>query len=186
MPLPESKFIRKPQLEAVLAHLAKRPRDRLLVLLAASLGLRVTEAVGMMAEDFRDAGRGWVWIRSAKKRPKDGRRPLDRLPITPEVAKEARRFLGDRRRGWVFEGNENGHLGERQAFHVFSTACQACGFGHKSFHALRHYRGFTVQDATKDATITMRMLRHNDLKSTQVYTQRTPDEEQRLAKEIGW
>jgi len=186
MPLPESKFIRKPQLEAVLSHLAKRPRDRLLVLLAASLGLRVTEVVGMRCEDLKDAGRGWVWIRSAKKRPKDGRRPLERLPIAAEVAREARAYMGTRRQGWLFEGNSGGHLGERQAFHLFSTVCQACGFGHKSFHALRHYRGFKVQEARGDLTITQRMLRHNSIKSTQVYTQRTPDEEQRIAKEIGW
>jgi integrase len=188
MPLPESKFIRRPQLDLVLKHLESRPRDRLLVLLAASLGLRVTEVVHMQVEDFRDVGRGWVWVRSAKKRAKDGKRPLERLPITQDVAREVRKYTQDLdyRRGWLFEGRDDGHVGERQAFHVFSEACKACGLGHKSFHALRHYRGFTVQEARGDPTITKIMLRHKDLRSTQVYTQRTPDEEQALAKEIGW
>jgi len=189
MTLPERKFIRKPQIEAVLKHLdrGKHPkRDRMLVLLAASLGLRVTEVVSLRKLAFRDLLKGWVWVRSAKKRD-GGKRPEERLPVPPGILPELKAYL--RGKGWkefLFPGRANGHMSERYAFQLFSDACKACGFGHKSFHALRHYRGFTVQEAKGDLDWTRRMMRHESVATTQIYTERTPDEEQQLAKEIGW
>jgi len=217
--LPKSKFIRKAEIEAVLKRLSRGPtasRDRLLVLLAAGLGLRVTEAVCMTLAAFRELGEGWVYVRSAKKRQKapvrcsqpeaearraagirnwrtktvgypTDRRPEERLPVPPAIIPEIRAYLKGRQRGYLFPGRDGeGHMSERQAFNIFSDACKACGLGHKSFHALRHYRGFTLQAAKHDLSWTSRMLRHENVQTTLIYTQRTPDEEQKLAKEVGW
>jgi len=77
-------------------------------------------------------------------------------------------------------------MSERTAFRLFSEYCVRAGIGHKSFHALRHYRGFTVQAAKGDIDWTRRMLRHSTTTMTQIYTERTPDEVRKLADEIGW
>lgn len=218
--LPKSKYIRKSEIEAVLRHLAKgstAARDRMLVLLAASLGLRVTEAVSMQVNAFRELGEGWVYVKSAKKRqpepvkcsPQEAEarrlagmkrwktkrvgyaasdRPEDRLPVPPAVIPGIKAYVrGKMRREFLFPGRDGkGHMSERQAFNIFSDACRATGIGHKSFHALRHYRGFTVQATQHDLSVTSRMLRHENVQTTMIYTQKTPDEEQKLAKEIGW
>lgn len=188
MPLPEKKFIRKDELDDVLRWLRTEPADErgyMLVLLSAALGLRATEAVRASKDWFRDLSSGWVWVRSAKQRAEE--RPEDRLPIPPQIARDVKRYLAGLEGRWLFPGKtDEGHLSERQAFNIFSEACQAVGLGHKSFHALRHYRGFTVQSKKGDLDWTRRMLRHKDAKVTQMYTERTPDEEQDLAEEIGW
>ena len=218
MTLPDRKFIRKHEIDAVFAAIDKGSRhparDRMLVLLSASLGLRVTEAVNMKKQNFRDVGKGWVYVCSAKKRKgwvvctpeeaedrrkagyqvinkkmlcyKANERPEERLPIVPEIGEEVRAYIKTIKTDHLFPGRVNGHMGERQAFELFSKYCVSAGIGHKSFHALRHYRGFMVQAAKGDIDWTRRMLRHSNTSMTQIYTERTPDEEKKLASEIGW
>lgn len=186
MTFPESKFIRKHQIARVLKVLGCGPtaaRDRMLVILAASLGLRATEVVRVRKKAFRDLKRRWVWVESAKKRAKE--RPEERLPCPPGIVPELEAYLATVE-DFLFPGRAEGHMSERQAFNIFSTACKKAGVGHKSFHALRHYRGFVVQRAKGDLDWTRRMLRHESTATTQRYTERTPDEERKLAEEIDW
>jgi len=190
--LPDSKYLRADQLQKVLAVLkaGENPdRDRMLILLSSALGLRVTEAVRVEKSWFRDIDKQWVWVRSAKKRHKGGpgERPEERLAVPKGIIAFIKGYMKRLEGKWFFTGRTKaGHMSERQAFNVFSGACVAAGIGHKSFHALRHYRGFTVQSKTWDLDLTRRQLRHTSVAATQRYTERTPDEEKELADEIGW
>jgi integrase len=91
-----------------------------------------------------------------------------------------------RRTGWLFPGRgPGGRALEREVHNWFTTATKRCGIGRKTFHCLRHYRGFTVQDATHDITITKDELRHASVAVTQMYVNRRPEERIRLADEIN-
>lgn len=93
-------------------------------------------------------------------------------------------------RGWVFPGTSrgmspHGHVSERQVHEWFTRATKACGIGRKTFHCLRHYRGFKVQSMHKDITVTQQELRHSSVLITQIYTERTPEERRALIQKIG-
>jgi len=192
-------------------------RDKMLIFCAASMGLRVTEAVHLKQKHFRDLARGFVHVPTAKKRNKiklsikevEKRkkagakhpgwilkrfaiddRPEMRISVAPEVIKEMGRYLktfNQNPEAWVFKSQRgNKPLTERQAFAIFSGACEAAKIGHKSFHALRHYRGFHVQSQGKDIDWTRRQLRHESIETTKIYTERTADEEKKLAEKLSW
>jgi len=217
--IPERKFIRKEELLKVMKVAAQNAhgyRDRMLIFAAASMGLRVTEAVHLQYENFRDLAKGFVWVPTAKKRQKiklpptevakrkkSGAkhpgwklkryaveaRPEMRISVAPDVVKEMGKYLKSLplKTGWIFRSQMGGNaITERQAFTIFADACVAAGVGHKSFHALRHYRGFHVQTQGKDIDWTRRQLRHESIETTKIYTQRTSDEEKRQAEKVSW
>jgi integrase len=128
---------------------------------------------------------GWTLERFAI-----GDRPEMRISVAPDVIKEMGRYLKTFNRNpeaWVFKSQQgNNPLTERQAFAIFSKACKGAKLGHKSFHALRHYRGFLVQSSLKDIDWTRRQLRHESIETTKIYTSRTSEEEKRLAEKASW
>jgi integrase len=120
------------------------------------------------------AGRELVWQRVSKKLQREVLVFLKWARIDPH-----------RSEGWIFPGRDPSKPVHKQSVHDwFTRACIECGIGRKTFHCLRHYRGYTVQAAKHDLSITQRALRHKDAKTTVIYTQPTPDEERKLEDEI--
>jgi len=195
----EKKYLRKPQLDRLLAHLRKqknRPRRYFMVRISAAMGLRMTEARHMLPADLRRlAGEGLIAVRVAKRHDQQSKGLAGREIVWQRVSKKLQtellvflrwaRIDPNKDTGWIFPGRDPTKPAHKQSIHDwFTQACIDCGIGRKTFHCLRHYRGFTVQSAKHDLAITQRALRHKDAKTTVIYTQPTPDEERELENEI--
>lgn len=90
-----------------------------------------------------------------------------------------------RQAGWLFPGHApDGHALEADVHNWFGKVTKKVGIGRKTFHCLRHYRGFTVQRLKGDLTITKDELRHSSVAITQMYVRRTADERKQLADEL--
>ena len=199
----DKKFIRKKELDRLYKYLlrdkVRGPTRYAIVYLGAALGLRITEVAHMRIEDFRDLKNGRVIVRVAKKKRRDRRKkvdPLSRPEVVQLVSDQViRKMLNyfkwrginyKRQKGWLFEGRHPVKpISVRYIHKFFTECCEECGIGHKTFHSLRHYLGFKIQRETGDLTVTKAFLRHADVATTQVYTQRTPDELREIANRIG-
>lgn len=199
--LKPERYIREADLERLLSYYTKLPLSRkgpqkyLLVYLAKSLGLRMTEAVHLRIEDLAELDERIISIRVAKKRQKVPgvmHRPIVRQRVASEVVETVKKYLRwakldpRKRRGWLFPSpqNKGNPISLKLAHNWFVNGIRACGLPHRTFHSLRHYRGFLVQRSTGDLTVTMRELRHSSPAITVTYTQLTPDEQLEQLDEI--
>lgn len=192
--LKPEQFIREADLEKLLAYYKglpvgrKGPQKYLLVYMAKSLGLRMTEATHFRIEDLAELDQRIVSIRVAKKKQKAPgfeHRPIVRQRVAQDVADTVAKYLKwakldpRKRKGWLFPSpqNKGDPISLKLAHNWFVNGIEACGLPHKTFHSLRRYRGFLVQRMTGDLTATMRELRHESADVTVIYTRLTPDEQ---------
>lgn len=194
-------YIREADLHRLLNYYRKLPvskngpRKYLLIYLAKSLGLRMTEATHLRIEDFAEMDQRIVSVRAAKKKQKAPgwqHRPVYRQRVAQDVIKTVQEYFRwakidpRRKRGWLFPSpqNKGDPISLKLAHNWFVNGVEACGLPHKTFHSLRRYRGFLVQRTTGDLTATMRELRHSSPDVTVFYTRLTPDEEMEQLDEI--
>ncbi len=79
---------------------------------------------------------------------------------------------------WLFEGRRGKPVSVGHVNRIFNTYGQLAGVDPRvSFHSLRHNRGTKLWSMFKDLMLVKKLLRHNDIKSAQVYADL--DEEQR-------
>jgi site-specific recombinase XerD len=144
----------------------KNPKHRLLLMLAYSSGLRVSEVVALKNEHI-DFGRQVILIRGGKGRK-------DRFTI---LSSRAAKFIKEYREfykieSWLFPGQpQKKHISVRAAQNIFEKALRHAGISKDlSIHSLRHTFATHLLEAGTDVKYIQELLGHASLKTTQRYT----------------
>jgi site-specific recombinase XerD len=144
----------------------KNPKHRLLLMLAYSSGLRVSEVVALKKEHI-DFQRKMILVRTAKGRK-------DRYTLLSDRAAE---FILQYCSlhgidGWLFPGISAGsHLSIRSAQNVFVKALANAGIAKPlSIHSLRHSFATHLLENGTDIRYIQELLGHATLRTTQRYT----------------
>lgn len=194
------KYLNREEFVALLTSCGRNKRDLLLLCLAGNLGLRAGEAVRLRVEDFKFHQKS-VMVPCLKWREKDpkthkiikeGRikrnklpKFYESLPISDDLADMVKSWIGVKVSGWIFNGR-GGHLTERQAEIIFVTHRDKASLDSAySFHALRHCRGTSVYRATRDVKSVQTLLRHRDMRSSQVYTHMDDELKREVSDKVG-
>ncbi|MCQ9333458.1 site-specific integrase [Corynebacterium phoceense] len=148
--------------EAIETALATaEPRTRLILLIAARLGLRASEIAQLHTRDFEQTGSSWA---SLTIHGKGGRQRL--LPVPPELMAAIKRQQPDD--GWIFIGNDSGHLSARWIGKLAARALP----GSWTLHTLRHRFATVAYNAGgRDLLAVQKALGHESITTTQRYTQ---------------
>jgi site-specific recombinase XerD len=140
-------------------------KHRVLLVLAYSAGLRVSEIAALRIRDV-DSARGVILVHSGKGRK-------DRYTI---LACRTKRLLEAyinlyQPKLWLFEGQETGHISSRSIQEVFYKAKVSAGITKDvSIHSLRHsFATHLLEDGT-DIRYIQELLGHANAKTTQIYT----------------
>ncbi len=133
---------------------AAAPRERLMLLLAGRAGLRRGEITRLRHEDLTGHPGRWTLHIAGK-----GRKPRT-IPIADDVADAIGTGTG-----WVFPGNDDGHLSANWVGKILSDLLGPGWSGHKLRHryASRGYAG------TRDMLAVQRALGHASPATTQRY-----------------
>lgn len=140
-------------------------KHRLILQLCYGMGLRVSEIVSLKISDI-DSARMKVRIHRAKGKK-------DRFVNLPN------KVLGDLRnyykiyrpKDYLFEGQQGGQYSVRSAQLVFKKAMVKAKINKKvGIHGLRHSYATHLLELGTDITYIQRLLGHNNIKTTQIYT----------------
>lgn len=137
------------------------PRERLMILLAARCGLRRGEVARVHTRDVFLGHGGW----SLRVHGKGGKERV--VPVPNDLA----RSLLDGPPGFVFPGQDNGHLSPLWVGQLISRLMPP-GW---SMHSLRHRFASRAYQATGDLLSVQQLLGHASPAVTQVYVQVADD-----------
>jgi site-specific recombinase XerD len=144
----------------------KNPKHRLLLMLAYSSGLRVSEVTALKKEDI-DLSRKTIFIRSGKGRK-------DRFTLLSDRAAQFIReyCLLYSIEGWLFPGQPvSQHLSIRAAQNIFDKAMQKAGISkNASIHSLRHSFATHLLESGTNLKYIQELLGHISIKTTERYT----------------
>lgn len=139
-------------------------RTRVMILLAALAGLRVSEIARVRGEDI-DVSTPRMFVAG-----KGGTRKW--LPLHPLLVDIA---LEMPRRGWWFPANATrpgDHVHAKSVSDIIGNAMRRAG-ARGTPHSLRHWTGTTLLDDGADLRTVQEILRHKSVSSTQGYTKVT-------------
>lgn len=146
-PAPETAYVR--------ALLSAPPRERLMLRLAAELGMRRGEVAQAHADDLTRDLLGWSLVTH-------GKGGKDRtLPLPDDLAAELRQ-LGP---GYFFPGGQDGHLGAAWVGKLVARLLP----GAHTMHALRHKFATDVYSVNRDILVTQELLGHASPVTTRRY-----------------
>ena len=151
---------------SIMLDMEKNPKHRLLLMLAYSSGLRVSELVTLKMEHI-DLPRRVINVRMGKGRK-------DRCTILSEKAacyiREYCSFYNIQT--WLFPGqNTARHLSIRAAQNIFTNAVNRTGIAKKtSIHSLRHTFATHLLESGTDIRYIQTLLGHATLRTTERYT----------------
>ena len=173
MKLPREKYLTEDEYRRLLRvargrHHRNAKRDLALLAVAGLTGVRVGELVTIEVGGIHlDETLPYVQIARLKKR-----RPVTHeVSLTPTarlailrylrtLSPEARATPTDR----LFP------ISKHEAQMLFKSYARLAGLNpHYSIHALRHYRGLTLYEATRDLNLVKEALGHSSIRSTEVY-----------------
>ena len=142
------------------------PKHRLLLMLAYSSGLRVSEVVSLKKEHI-DLSRKAIYVQQGKGRK-------DRCTLLSE---KAARFINEylalhNIKTWLFPGqNTSRHLSIRSAQYIFDKAIRHAKISKKvSIHSLRHAFATHLLENGTDIRYIQELLGHSSLRTTERYT----------------
>lgn len=142
-------------------------KQRTLLLLAYSAGLRVSEVVGLKIADI-DSDRMQIFINGGKGKK-------DRMVMLSASILEILReyYRAYKPIEWLFQGQYKGHpYSSRSAQKIFKLAFKNLGLPAQcSFHSLRHSFATHLLENGTDITYIQRLLGHSDIKTTLIYAQ---------------
>ncbi|AHJ86325.1 integrase [Mycobacterium phage 32HC] len=140
-------------------------RTRVMILLAALAGLRVSEIARVRGEDIDITGpRLYVLGKGGSK---------NWVPLHPLLVDVS---LTMPRRGWWFPANSRrpgDHVHSKGVSDIIGNAMRRAG-ARGTPHSLRHWFGTTVLDDGADLRTVQELLRHRSIATTQIYT-KVPD-----------
>ncbi len=143
----------------------KNARQRLLIELLYSSGLRVSEAVKLEVNDL-DLAENMGTVRSGK-----GKKDRN-IILSKSFVKALNIYLGERKIDSKFIFNSrDGHLTERMAQRIVNESAQRAGIKKRVYcHALRSSFATHLLDAGTDIRVIQVLLGHSDISTTQRYT----------------
>ncbi len=157
----------------------RRLRGRALLELLYAAGLRVSEAIGLDAEDLSlDGG----FVRVVGKGDRERLVPVGEIALGwlarwidgPRAALLARSHVAPARGGPVFLGDRGGRLGRQAAWSVVKRAAMAVGLAERvSPHTLRHSFATHLLEGGADLRVVQELLGHASISTTQLYTHLT-------------
>lgn len=147
------------------ALLAAPPRVMLMLRLAAEAGLRRAEVAQVSTLDLTETIDGFLLVVHGKG---DKARTV---PITDELALEILRgpeahTAGAGDRGWLFPGDEDGHLSPRWV----GKLCAAAMPDDWTLHKLRHRFATRAYRGTRNLRAVQTLLGHASVATTEIYT----------------
>jgi len=156
---------------------------RTMVLVAACLGLRVSEIIGLQWGDFNWEDLTLLVKRSVVHgRVGDTKTEASQLPLpvdprlAPILQEHWKRSLHQRPEDWVF-GNRDGRPRWQESIlhrHLKPAAARA-GLGRIGWHTFRHSYSTLLRSAQVDLKVQQELLRHSTIQSTiDVYTRAVP------------
>ena len=157
----------KEEIEKILSTIANG-KHYLLIALAYSAGLRVSEAINLRVRDLQP-DELMLTIRQGKGNK-------DRVTIFSEKLKNKIISMVAGREGdeYVFASERGGKLTERTAQLVFQRALQKAGIKKSAtFHSLRHSFATHLLENGTDVRYVQELLGHQNIRTTQIYTQVT-------------
>jgi integrase len=163
-------YLRERELERLLAAVPTE-RDRLIVLIGAYAGLRVSEICKLRVEhlDFED---GMLEVHA-------GKGDKDRtVPMHPQLARALRVWIGSSREGWLFpsERGQSGHLTTRAVQLMIRAAAERAEIvRHVTPHKLRHSFATNLLAKGADLLEIKDLLGHSSVATTQIYAQALPE-----------
>ena len=189
---PDLQFLTLPELDAVIAAIpdlvvdrdALGPVLRLVILVAASTGLRQSELLGLRWKHV-DTSAQRIRVRNAWVRDEhsgEGKSDLSTrrsVPMTDRLATDLRKWrlrtvFGDDE-DLVFAHPELGTpLDRTKVTRRFQAACEEAGVRKIRFHDLRHTFATTLAAAGVPLRTIQEYLGHADLKTTQIYAHYAP------------
>lgn len=155
------------EIEKILSTITNS-KHYLLVALAYSAGLRVSEAINLRVRDVQP-DELMITIRQGKGNK-------DRVTIFSEKLKAKIALLADGRAGdeYVFASERGGKLTARTAQIVFARALSKAGIKKAaSFHSLRHSFATHLLENGTDVRYVQELLGHANIRTTQIYTKVT-------------
>ncbi|MDR3275586.1 MAG: site-specific integrase [Treponema sp.] len=158
-------ILAKPEIGQLL-DAVQNPKHRLLLMLAYSSGLRVSEAVTLKRDQI-DLARKTVFVRGGKGRK-------DRYTMLSDVVAESLReyyklFTID---NWLFPGfPADCHLSIRSAQKIFDKALEKAGIAKDaSIHSLRHSFATHLMETGTEVRYIQSLLGHASVRTTERYT----------------
>ena len=157
-------ILSKPEVERILLQ-EQNPKHRLLLMMAYSSGLRVSEVVVLQRDSF-DFERRMIFIRAGKGRKDRYTLLSDRAAL---FVKDYCKLYGIT--AWLFPGqNELQHLSIRSAQNIFEKALHNAGISKAvSIHSLRHTFATHLLECGTDIHYIQKLLGHACIKTTERY-----------------
>lgn len=157
------------------ALIAADARTTVMLHLACGAGMRRAEVAQVHTNDLIESFDGYQLIVHGKGNKKRV------IPITDEIAAMIQRGAaghtpGSSPTGWLFPGNDNGHLSPRWV----GTLCAKVMPEVWTMHKLRHRFATRAYRATRNIRAVQRLLGHASVATTQIYTA-VDDHEMRAA-----
>jgi integrase/recombinase XerD len=166
-------YLRQRELDLLVAA-APTDRDRLILLIGAYAGLRVSEIVKLQVEhlDFEDA---MIEVHA-------GKGDKDRnVPMHTRLAWDLRRYLNGRTSGWLFPAPRSshgatGHLTTRAVQNMVAAAAGRAQIArHVTPHKLRHTFATQLLAQGADLIEIKDLLGHSSVATTQIYAAALPE-----------
>ena len=148
-----------------LADALGNPKHKLIILLAYSAGLRVSEVINLKVTDL-DFDRLVIHLKGAK----GGK---DRITLLSEkLVFQVKELIANKTSGdYVFSRSDGRRLTSRTGQKIFSAACQKAGVkAGATFHCLRHSFATHLLEQGVDIRYVQEFLGHSNIRTTQIYT----------------
>jgi site-specific recombinase XerD len=148
--------------------LISNEKHNLMIALAYSSGLRVSEIINLKVKD--------ICLAELTIHIKDAKGGKDRITLLPEklIERLEKSISAKSLNDYVFASERGGQLAERTAQKVFEQAVKKAGIKKEAtFHSLRHSFATHLLENGVDVRYVQELLGHANIRTTQIYTKVT-------------